>query len=212
MSKYDELKELANAQSHPLIARYRDTLKSAVGLSAKKFPQSNESLYKRLLKEAKPFRPINPLVDFYNAISIKHGVTAGAFDLDELASLFKGEDEGATLELRLTDVKDSFLALDAGSNSSPVDVASGELAYTRGNLVLTRHLAWRQSIQGLVKAETKNVVFVSEIFNERVCADVTALATEVERSLVEGLKTYFDVEASVHTVLGSGLAKLSTTL
>ena len=61
----------------------------------KKFSQSNESLYRRLAKEQRALKPINPIVDFYNAVSIKYGVTAGAFDLGQLQTK-----STAPLELR----------------------------------------------------------------------------------------------------------------
>ncbi|KAL9012138.1 MAG: hypothetical protein Q9173_003069 [Seirophora scorigena] len=92
-----DLSAYPNAQSHPRIALYRDTLKAACNLSPKKFPQSHESLYRRLVKEKRALPPINPLVDFYNAVSVKHGVTAGAFDLAELQT-----HSTSPLELRLS--------------------------------------------------------------------------------------------------------------
>jgi DNA/RNA-binding domain of Phe-tRNA-synthetase-like protein len=76
-----------NAQSHPRVALYRNTLKKVANVSSKKYPQSNESLLKRVLKEKKAGRPISPVVDFYNSISIEHAVSAGAFDLPELRAV-----------------------------------------------------------------------------------------------------------------------------
>ncbi|KAF2124464.1 hypothetical protein P153DRAFT_435204 [Dothidotthia symphoricarpi CBS 119687] len=211
-STHAKLSSFPNAQSHPLIARYRDTLKKAVSLSAKKFPQSNESLYKRLIKDGRAPRPINPLVDFYNAVSIKHGVTAGAFDLTDLAALPSSGSAPASLELRLSGSSDTFLALDVAPDSDPVLIPPGEISYARGNIILTRHLAWRQSSQGLVQEGTRDVVIVSEIFNEQDSPEASELAKAVKTDLVNGLRDFFDVAEPLKSILGQGLDSLSTPL
>src|SRR5215469_5029787 len=72
-----------NAQSHPRIAPWRESF-TRMGVSGKQFPSSAEALLRRALKGGEPFR-INPLVDWYNAISLRHLVPAGGFDLDDLA-------------------------------------------------------------------------------------------------------------------------------
>jgi DNA/RNA-binding domain of Phe-tRNA-synthetase-like protein len=202
------LSEYPNAQSHPRIALYRNSLKDAVNLSAKKFPQSNESLAKRVLKEKKALRPINPIVDFYNTISIKYGVTAGAFDVDELKKLTA--DGNVNLELRLSDTGDTFLALDAPEGAAPVDVEKGELSYVQGSTVLTRHLAWRQSLQGLVTGETKEVIFMSEVFNEEVTEQPTQLTNKVLEELKGGLQQCFGVDSTAF-VLGNSIRNLSAS-
>ncbi|KAL9599857.1 MAG: hypothetical protein Q9219_003551 [cf. Caloplaca sp. 3 TL-2023] len=201
-STLETLTPLPNAQSHPRIALYRDTLKHACNLSAKKFPQSNESLYKRLLKEKTALRPINPLVDFYNSVSIKHGVTAGAFDLAELRARSPEE----PLELRLSTKEDTFKALDAGEGAEAVQVGEKELVYVQGRTVLTRHLAWRQAAEGLVTEGTRDVVFMSEVFHEGDVGvgEETALTKSVGEDFVRGLRDFFGVEGKV-TVLGEGV-------
>ncbi|KAL8654946.1 MAG: hypothetical protein Q9210_001189 [Variospora velana] len=209
-----ELSAYPNAQSHPRIALYRDTLKAACNLSAKKFPQSHESLYKRLLKEQGPLRPINPLVDFYNAISIKRGVTAGAFDLGELQTR-----STAPLELRLSSSStpgDTFRALDAGEGAPAAAVPPGELVYAQGTTVLTRQLAWRQAAEGLVTAATRNVIFVSEVFHggeQEGATGVTpsGLSASVAEDFADGLKRFFGVEAQA-TVLGKGAGVSSVSV
>lgn len=65
----------------------------------------------------KALHPINPIVGFYNSISIKHGVTAGAFDLDDLKS--KGD---LPLELRKSAESDTFLALVTPDSEEPIEV------------------------------------------------------------------------------------------
>ncbi|KAF2719504.1 B3/B4 tRNA-binding domain-containing protein [Polychaeton citri CBS 116435] len=186
--------DLPNVQSHPRIAHYRTTLK-ALNIAPKKFPQSNESLYKRILKLKGPLRPINPIVDFYNAISIQYGVTAGAFDIQDL--------DNEPVELRFSREDDTFLALDADESAKAVFIPPKELSYCVGNTVLTRQLAWRQSLKGLIKDETTDVMLMSEILDE----NGSKLAEAVRKDMVDGLKQHFGVDAE-SVILGFGVGKL----
>ena len=169
--------DLPNAQSHPYVNAWREHLRG-VGISGKKFPTSIEAMLRRALKGGEPFR-INPLVDFYNALSLRHVVPAGAWDLDEVP-----ED----LHLRFTRAGDRFTALDA---SDEVAVAAGEIAYASGPVVLTRHFMWRQARQALVRPETRNVFLVSEIPG----IAGRSVAEAMRRDMVSGLEEHFAVEA-----------------
>ena len=86
-----------NAQSHPRVRAWRERFR-ATGVSSKEFPSSIEAMLRRAFKGGEPF-VVNPLVDFYNAVSLRHVVPAGGFDLAEL---------GGLLELRLTRPERSF--------------------------------------------------------------------------------------------------------
>ena len=177
--------ELPNAQSHPYVNSWREHLRGA-GVSGKKFPTSIEAMLRRALKGGGPFH-INPLVDFYNALSLRHVVPAGAWDLDEVP-----ED----LHLRFTRAGDHFTALD---ESEAIAVAAGEIAYASGEVVLTRHFMWRQARQALVHAETRNVFLVSEIPG----IAGRAVAEAMRRDMVSGLRQHFGVEAE-SAILDSG--------
>lgn len=153
----------ANAQSHPRVRPWRDAM-SAIGVSGQKFPSSVEAALRRAMKGGDPFS-INPLVDFYNLVSLRHMVPAGGFDLENVGDL---------LELRLTGSGDTFQALD---QSEPLAVPEGEVAYVTGRTVLTRHFVWRQSRAGLLTPATRSVFLVSEILgqlDERLAESVTA--------------------------------------
>ena len=98
------LPNYGNAQSHPRVAAWRDAM-AATGVSGRKFPSSVESLLRRAFKGGEP-PSINPLVDFYNSVSLRHVVPAGGFDLAPLDD---------ALELRLTREADTFRPLDSAS-------------------------------------------------------------------------------------------------
>lgn len=160
-----------NAQSHPRIAPWRERFR-AMGVSGKEFPSSAEALLRRAMRGGEPFA-INPLVDGYNAVSLRHVVPAGGFDLADLA-------DGA-LALRLTRAGDAFTALDA---DAPLAVPPGEVAYASGATILTRHFVWRQSRAGLVTPATRDVVLLAEILGELGPAVADAVRDDF-RALIE---------------------------
>ncbi len=69
--------------------------------------------------------------------------------------------------LRFTRPGDKFKALDQEEFE---DLPGGEAAYVSdnaaGNVVLTRHINWKQSKEGLITAQTANVVFMAEILGD----------------------------------------------
>jgi DNA/RNA-binding domain of Phe-tRNA-synthetase-like protein len=164
-----------NAQSHPRVKIWREAYRS-LGVSGKEFPSSIEALLRRPMKGGEPFS-INPLVDWYNTISLRHTVPAGGFDLDDIHG---------TLELRLTCEEDTFLSMDA---AEPVSVPPGEVAYVSDSTVLTRHFVWRQSREGLITPATRSVFLVSEVL-EGAGDDV---AETVLDDFSTGLVTHFGV-------------------
>jgi DNA/RNA-binding domain of Phe-tRNA-synthetase-like protein len=168
-------RQYGNAQSHPHVAPWRDRFR-AMGVSPKEFPSSIEALLRRALKGGEPFH-INPLVDFYNAISLRHIVPAGGFDLADISDL----------DLRRTASGDTFQGLDTEER---VDVPLGEVAYADGATVLTRHFVWRQSRVGLITPATRSVFLVSEILGEVGAAVAEAVCSD----LSDGLVRYFGVE------------------
>ncbi len=165
-----------NPQSHPHVKAWGDRLKAA-GVSRKDFPPSVEAVLRRAMKRGPRFS-INPLVDFYNAVALRHVVPAGAFDVGALPQ---------NVVLRTSRAGDTFWALDA---DAPVPVPEGEMAYAAGSTVLTRHLMWRQSQAGLVTPATTTVLFMSELLPEHP-AD---LPDRVADGFQQGFQRHFGVD------------------
>jgi DNA/RNA-binding domain of Phe-tRNA-synthetase-like protein len=168
-----------NTQSHPRVAAWRDAMAST-GVSGRKFPSSVESLLRRAFKGGEP-PSINPLVDFYNSVSLRHVVPAGGFDLALL---------GDALELRITREADTFRPLDSVSAER---VEPGEVAYASGNEILTRHFVWKQSNKGLLGESTRSVFLVCEVLGE-VEESADGLAQAILEDLCEGLRRHFGAE------------------
>ena len=173
--------QYANPQSHPHVAPWREAFKG-MGLSSKDFRSSIEAILRRAMKGGEPFR-INPLVDFYNAISLRHVSPAGGFDFGALA---------APIELRPSRADEPFLALGA---AEPELLPPGEVSYVCGDAVLTRHFVWRQAQLGALVPATQHVFLVSEVLGE---VDRLSNGTVVDAMLAAfcaGLRYYFGVTA-----------------
>jgi DNA/RNA-binding domain of Phe-tRNA-synthetase-like protein len=164
-----------NAQSHPRVVPWRESFK-AMGISVKEYRSSIEALLRRAAKGGEPFS-ISPLVDFYNAVSLRHIVCAGGFDLGDL---------DAPLELRFTREGDAFEALGSGER---LLLPPGEVAYASNSTVLTRHFVWRQSQAGSVKPNTRDIFLVSEIPETAG----KAVAETVIEEFRDGLERFFGV-------------------
>jgi DNA/RNA-binding domain of Phe-tRNA-synthetase-like protein len=162
-----------NAQSHPRVVAWRQRFQ-AIGVSMRHFPTSIEALLRRAMKGGAPFR-INPLVDFYNGLSLRHVVPIGGFDLQRVAG---------PLVVRLTRDGDTFASLDG---EGAITVPAGEVAYATGATILTRQLMWRQARDGLIHPETRSVFLVSESVPE----SGPGLAELIVDELAAGLRRSF---------------------
>lgn len=150
-----------------------------MGLAPRDFRSSIEALMRRARNGGEPFR-INPLVDFYNAISLRHVIPAGGYDLDST---------GDWIDLRNTREGDTFQAL--GSEIEE-PLPPGEVAYTAGQIALVRHFVWRQSLTGMVGPETTRLFLVAEVLAP-VGRDATATLLD---DFVSGLEQFFGVRAA----------------
>lgn len=180
MATRTEMASYSNPQSHPRVRLWRERFK-AMGIKAAEFPSSIEALLRRAMKTNEPLR-INPLVDFYNSVSLRHIVPVGGFDLGQLQS---------DVELRLTRPGDWFMALDA---QEPLYVPQGEVAYATGDTILTRHFVWRQAQTGLIVPSTTDVLLVSEILGELE----DWLVDQVLEAFWAGLEKHFAVTPQLH--------------
>jgi DNA/RNA-binding domain of Phe-tRNA-synthetase-like protein len=173
-----EANRYESAQAHPRVAPWREQFK-AMGLAPRDYRSSIEALMRRARSGGEPFR-ISPLVDFYNAVSLRHVIPVGGFDLDTT---------GDPIVLRYTREGDTYQALDSNMDEQ---LPAGEVAYVAGNVTLTRHFVWRQSRAGMVRPETKRLFLVAEVL-EPIGRDA---ATAIRDDFADGLKRFFGVEAA----------------
>lgn len=173
-----------NVQSHPYLASWRRAY-ATLGIPSKKFTTSIENLCKRALKPDSEPRSINPLVDLYNACSLKFVTPFGGFDM--------ADPTVKDLDFRFTTEGDMFHALDA---EKPEPMASGEAAYASGHTVLTRHINWKQSKEGLIGEDSKDVVFMAELLGDMP----STLIAEMSEFFEAQSKHLLGVSPEIHVV------------
>ncbi|EHI70335.1 B3/B4 domain-containing protein [Streptococcus ictaluri] len=110
---------------------------------------SIEALLKRVSK-GQTLSPINPLVDLYNAASLRFGLPVGAEDSDS----FVGD-----LRLTLTDGGDDFFLIGDCENQPTL---AGELCYKDDAGAVCRCLNWRDGERTMITEHTQNAFLIIE--------------------------------------------------
>jgi len=132
----------------PAVAKWREIYKS-FGAKPSKFRNSVEALMRRVLRGDEIYK-INPLVDIYNMISVKHVMTVGGEDMsaiegDLILDFAKGDEE--------------FVALGASESESPWE---GEVVYKDDKGVVCRCWNYREADRTKLTGDTKKAVIVIE--------------------------------------------------
>ncbi|GHE32046.1 B3/B4 domain-containing protein [Streptomyces hydrogenans] len=122
----------------------------AFGTNPRRIRPSVDALGRRLAKKGALPR-INPAVDSYNTVSVRHGLPAGAFDLDRVTG---------DIEIRYADGNETFTPL--GEPDTVENPKPGEVIYTDTTDVLTRHWNHRDAHRTRVTADSARVAFVLE--------------------------------------------------
>jgi DNA/RNA-binding domain of Phe-tRNA-synthetase-like protein len=120
------------------------------GTNPRRIRPSVDALGRRLAKRGTLPR-INPAVDSYNVVSVLHGLPAGAFDLDRVAG---------TVSIHPADGTEEFTPL---GEPGTVEVPKpGEIVYSDGAGVLTRHWNHRDAHRTRVTEDSARVLFALE--------------------------------------------------
>ncbi len=156
-----EVAELAEIQDWR--AAYR-----AFGSKKTSYRNSCEALLRRVRGGAGLPRVL-PLVDLYNALSVKYLIPAGADDLAHLTP---------PLAFRFARSGDSFLDLakDPPENDPP---AEGEVVYADDEKCLCRRWNWRQDARSRIRADTVNAAVVLQSLDPNGTARLSEAAAEL---------------------------------
>ena len=165
----------------PKINDWREAYKK-FGFSPSQHRSSIEALLRRVV-QGKELPSINPIVDLYNYVSLKHILAAGGDDLDKV--------EGG-IELTIANGSEHFLMLGAGK---PEPIKKGEVVYRDHKEVLCRSWNYRECEKTKITPETKNVCLVLEGLThttpEEVEAGIAELKTLLEQYCQGSYKTFF---------------------
>ncbi|HEM3560525.1 TPA: B3/4 domain-containing protein [Streptococcus suis] len=113
---------------------------------------SIEALLKRSTSD-RPVTTISPLVDIYNAASLRFGLPCGAEDLDTFVG---------NLQLTVTEGGDEFYLIDDETNTPTLP---GEVCYKDDKGAVCRCFNWRDGERTMITDDTKNAFLVMELVN-----------------------------------------------
>lgn len=160
----------ADMATYPAVAPWREAYR-AFGVKPAKQRSSIENLLRATV--AGTLRSINPLVDLYNTISLRHLLPCG------------GEDLGAIRgDIRLTRAigGEAFVPLGSAESQPP---QPGEVIYRDDSGVICRAWNWREAERTKLTAQTTDAFLCIEtlpptdaVAFEAACADLAALVTE----------------------------------
>jgi DNA/RNA-binding domain of Phe-tRNA-synthetase-like protein len=165
--------ELASGvlSEHPRIAAWREAYRR-FGVTPKRATSSIENLLRRVLR-GEELRPINPLVDLYNVISLRHLLPAGGEDL--------GRIEG-DVRLGFAGADEPAIALLGEAEARPPH--PGEVIYKDAAGTLCRRFNWKEADRTKLTGETQGALLVLEALPpagmddlERALADLVALVS-----------------------------------
>ena len=155
---------------HPHIAPWREAYRK-FGAKPKDHPSSIENLVRRALK-GQPLPSINPLVDLYNTVSLRHLVPAGGEDLDRI--------EG---DIRLTIAAADEPAIFLLGEIEARAPKPGEVIYRDDAGAICRRWNWKEADRTKLTAATRNAVLVIEGLPP-VGRDLVARAAEELAALI----------------------------
>ncbi|GAA0633094.1 B3/4 domain-containing protein [Streptomyces thermocarboxydovorans] len=140
-------------ESDPRIEAWHTAYRS-FGVNPRRVRPSVDALGRRMAKKGSLPR-INPAVDSYNSVSVRHGLPAGAFDLDQVVG---------DVEIRYADGGEEFTAL--GEPDTVENPKPGEVIYADSAGVLTRCWNHRDAHRTRVTEDSTDVVFILECLHE----------------------------------------------
>ena len=136
------------ATRHPFIASWREMYRS-FGTRPGDYRPSAEALVRRALKTG-GLPTINTAVDAYNAVSVRHLIPMGGFDLDRVAG---------DIRLRFSPGGEEFTPL--GSEETELTYV-GEVVYADDERILTRRWNYRDCDDTKITPGTSNVVLFAD--------------------------------------------------
>ncbi|UFR06281.1 hypothetical protein KBP30_36195 [Streptomyces sp. Go40/10] len=142
------------------------------GTNPRRVRPSVDALGRRMAKKGSLPR-INPAVDSYNSVSVRHGLPAGAFDLDRVTG---------DVDIRHADGTESFTPL--GEPGTVEHPRPGEIVYADTTGVLTRHWNHRDAHRTRVTEDSTRVAFLLETLRADRDGGLLKVAAEELQSLL----------------------------
>jgi len=159
--------------SDPRFAAWRDAYRS-FGAKPKKHRCSVENMLRTILGGGS-IPLINPVVDVYNAISLKHCIPIGGDDIDRVTG---------DIRLAIATGDERFVPLNGTEAVSP---KPGEVIYRDATDVLCRRWNWRECDKSKLTESTTNLCLVIEGLPPVVADEVRRISEELAALIGEQL-------------------------
>ena len=172
-----------NVAEHPRIHCWREAYR-AFGAKPKRYLSSIENLVRRTLK-GESLRAINPLVDLYNIVSLKHLLPVGGEDLDRV--------EG---DIRLTRAGEDEPAIQLLGEKEERAPKVGEVIYTDARGAICRRWNWKEADRTKLTEDTKRAVLVLEALPPVTRSELQAAMAELQ----ELVRAHTGASASTHVL------------
>lgn len=135
---------------------------------------SVENILKRVLK-GNPVGSINPSVDVYNAVSLKHALPVGGEDIDAM----QGD-----IRLRITEGGDAFRAL---GDEEDAPTLEGELCYMDDAGAICRCWNWRDGQRTALTDDSEKAFLIIESVDPERADDLQAAIDEMANMVQDKL-------------------------
>ncbi|MGW2646271.1 B3/B4 domain-containing protein [Streptomyces sp. NPDC001393] len=142
------------------------------GTNPRRIRPSVDALGRRLAKRGSLPR-INPAVDSYNSVSVRHALPAGAFDLAHVTG---------DVDIRYADGTESFTPL--GEPDTVENPKPGEVIYADTTGVLTRHWNHRDAHRTRVTEDSAHIAFLLETLHADRDGDLLKVAADELQGLL----------------------------
>jgi len=156
-----------------------EKLYKETGVDLSKRKPSPLAMLKRLA-DGKDLYSVNTIVDAYNLVVLKHTMSIGAFDFNQLK---------LPVYLKFSEVGEKFIAI---GEDKPSMLKQGELIYANDELVFTRDLNYKDADKTKVTDKTKDIVVyvdgtesADEEEVKKVLSEVCNLITKYSSGKVE---------------------------
>ncbi|HEX8219978.1 MAG TPA: phenylalanine--tRNA ligase beta subunit-related protein [Chloroflexia bacterium] len=165
----DGTQDMVDWATYPAVAPWREAYR-AFGVKPNKYRSSIENLLRSA--RAGPVRSINPLVDLYNSVSLRHQLPCGGEDLAAVVG-----------DIRLTRAAGDELFVPLGS-PEPQPPQAGEVIYRDDEGVLCRAWNWREAERTKLTPTTREAFLCIEVLPplreeslRAACADLAELVS-----------------------------------
>jgi DNA/RNA-binding domain of Phe-tRNA-synthetase-like protein len=150
--------------THPVVAPWRNAYR-AFGAKPAQFRSSIESLVRSAVNER--LRSINPLVDLYNVVSLRHRLPCGGEDLAAIVG---------NIQLTRAQGGEPFRTIGATEDDPP---PAGEVIYRDDAGVICRCFNWREADRTQLRPGTTHAMLVIEALAEHPDSQLAAALSDL---------------------------------